>query len=255
MLRSNGVPTWHHRDGGEQAAVSTSWRATTAAARGQEAEENLYLPLGQADVGGRRLIDVLRAARELDRPWLAVTPATRSGATLDTAHVQVLDRREDVAPPGVRWRPVMVTSRQVDGRSYPALVADGYTTDDGSLICRFSPATAAAMTADTTGVWRLGTMPGEYPLLRHDGDTVVLLEERDTGNDTVLDVDDRCYPDRDGFYSIGAYRWSWNTDTTTSMPTRAWLRLHLTALAARTRAAGARRQPQPSDLATGEHPF
>lgn len=243
VLRSNGIPAWHTRDGDEQAAVSTSWRPTAASSH-DKATEDLYLPLGQAHHGQRRLIDVLRAARDLHRPWLAVAP--EHGTTLDVTHVQDLDRREDIAPAGARWRPVMVTSRQVADRSYPALVADGYTTDAGGLICRFEPATARLLAAETVGPWRLGTMPGEYPLLRFDGDTVVLLEERDTGDDTVLDVDDRCYPDRDGYYSIGAYRWSWHADTTVSVPVRARLRLHLSALAARTREIAARRQGRQS---------
>ncbi|MDZ5447271.1 hypothetical protein U2F26_31955 [Micromonospora sp. 4G57] len=254
VLRSNGVPAWRTGDGDEQAAVSTSWCAAAASSR-QEAEENLYLPLGRANLGQRRLIDVLRAARDLHRPWLAVAPDTWPGTTLDATHVQLLDRREDIAPPGVRWRPVMVTSRQVADRSYPALVADGYTANAGGLICRFDPATARLLAAETTGPWRLGTMPGEYPLLRFDGDTAVLLEERDTGEETLLDVDECCYPDRDGYYSIGAYRWSWHADTTASMPVRARLRLHLSALAARTRGIAARRPPWQSTPRPAEPSF
>ncbi|MCX5122000.1 hypothetical protein OG992_33085 [Micromonospora sp. NBC_00362] len=243
VLRSNGVPTWHTLEGDEQAAVSTSWRATTARPR-DTATEDLYVPLGQAPRGQRRLIDVLRAARDLHRPWLAITP--ERGTPLGVAHVQVLDRREDIAPAGVRWRPVMVTSRQVAHRSYPALVAAGYTTDAGGLICRFAPAAARLLAAESTGMWRLGTMPGEYPLARFDGETVVLLEERDTGDGEVLDVDDRCHPDRDGYYGIGAYRWSWHADPSAAVPVRTRLRLHLGALAARTREIAARRQARPS---------
>ncbi|MBM0255849.1 hypothetical protein [Micromonospora sp. 4G55] len=255
VLRSNGVPVWHTAQGDEQRAHSTSWHPT-AASEQEATQENLYLPLGQAGPRERRLIDVLRAGRDLERPWLAIEPGTWPGNTLDASCVQILDRREDIAPPDVRWRPVMVTSPQVAGRSYPALVADGYTTDAGGLICRFDPATARRMAADLDGPWRRGTMPGEYPLLRLDGDTLVLLEERDTGADTLLDVDDRCYPDRDGFYSIGAHRWFWHADTTACMPVRVRLRLHLTAVAARTRGFGAaRRLPRQATPAAAEPSF
>ncbi|MEU8299712.1 hypothetical protein AB0C04_20865 [Micromonospora sp. NPDC048909] len=239
VLRSNGVPLWHTPQGDEQATVSTFWRPSAAASSGEEPAEDLYLPLGPAGPAGRRVIDVLRAGRDLERPWLAITPDSSPGDPLDGMHVQVLDRRADIAPPGVRWRPAMVTSPQAAGRSYPALVADGYTTDAGGLICRFDPHTARLIAAVLAGGWRLGAMPGEYPLLRFTGDTLVLLEERDTGGETRLDVDDRCYPDRDGYYSIGAYRWLWHTDNTSALPLRARLRLHLAALAARTRAVTA----------------
>jgi hypothetical protein len=233
VLRSNGVPVWHTRRGDEQAAFSTSWRAT--ANRGQQGvEESVYLSLEQAGPGRRRLIDVLRAGRDLEQPWLAIAVDIWAGDMRDATCVRVFDRREDIVPPGVRWRPALVTSPQVAGRSYPALVADGYTTDGDGLICRFDAATARLIADELSGPWRLGSMPGEYPLLRFDGDTLVLLEERDTGDETVLEVDERCYPDRDGCYGIGAHRWFWHADTTASLPVRARLRLGLTAAVART---------------------
>ncbi|MEV0811351.1 hypothetical protein [Micromonospora sp. NPDC050200] len=239
VLRSNGVPVWHNHNGDEQAAVGTSWRRV--AGSHDEPEENLYLSLGQAGPSRRRLIDVLRAGRDLDRNWLAIDTDKWPSPTLDATHVQVFDHRADIAPPGVRWRPRMVTSPQAADGSFPALVADGYTIDD-SLVCRFDPHTARLIAADLTGAWRLGTMPGEYPLLRFDGDTLLVLAERDTGGETLLDVDDCCYPDRDGYYRIGA-GWLWHAaDTTTSMPIRDRIRLHLTALAARAHAiSGSRR--------------
>ncbi|MER7894294.1 hypothetical protein ABTX15_31255 [Micromonospora sp. NPDC094482] len=244
VLRSNGVPAWHTPQGDEQVAVSTFWRPSGPSS-GNEPADDVYLPVGPAGPAGRRVIDVLRAGRDLEQPWLAITPSSRHGDPLDVTYVQVLDRRADVAPLGVLWRPAMVTSPQVAGRSYPALVADGYSTDVGGLICRFDPHTARLIASDLGGGWRLGTMPGEYPLLRFTGGTLLLLEERDTGGETLLDVDDRCYPDRDGYYSIGAYRWLWHTDTTSALPLRARLRLHLAALAARTRAVTATRRQRP----------
>ncbi|MGQ5265227.1 hypothetical protein ACTWLT_31190 [Micromonospora sp. ZYX-F-536] len=254
VLLSNGIPAWHTAQGEEQAARSTSWYPVPASSA--EVQESVYLSLGQPVSGQGRLIDVLRAGRALGSRWLAITADTSPGKALDVTCVRVLDRREDIAPPGVRWRPLMVTSPQVVDRSYPALAAVGCTTDAGGLICRFDPGTARLIAADLDGLWRLGTMPGEYPLLRFDGDTLTLLEEHDTGDDTALDVDDRCYPDPDGYYSVGAYRWLWHTDTTTPMPLRTRIRLSVTALAARTReSAAARRQPRQTPPADVERLF
>ncbi len=253
-LRSNGVPVWHTDQGEEQVAFAYSWRPATGSH--VEPEEHLYLPLGQAGPGGRRLIDLLRAGRDLDRNWIAVDTDTWPGPMLNATHVEVLDHRADIAPPGMRWRPAMVTSPQAADKSYPALVADGYTAGEASLICRFDPHTARQIAADLTGSWRAGTMPGEYPLLRFDGTTAVLLEEHEIGGETRLDVDDRHHPDRDGYYSIGAYRWFWHAAGTTSIPIRARLRLHLTTLAARFREVTATRRPsRQASAAPGEPPF
>ncbi|MEO3780483.1 hypothetical protein ABGB16_27450 [Micromonospora sp. B11E3] len=254
VLRSNGVPAWHTPQGDEQVAFSASWLPATGSH--DEPTEHLYLPLGPAGPSGRRLIDVLRAGGDLDRNWLAIDTDIWPGPTLDATHVQLLDHRAEITPPGVRWRPRMVTSPQANHGIYPALVADGYTTDCDGLICRFDQRTARLIAADLTGPWRLGTMPGEYPLLRFDGATAVLLEEHDTGRETRLDVDDRCYPDRDGYYSIGAYRWFWQPADTTSMLVRAWMRLHLASLVARSREITATsRQPQRAPAASEEPRF
>ena len=77
-------------------------------------------------------------------------------------------------------------------------------------------------------------MPGEHRLLRVDGDIPVLLEEHDTGGEIRLDVIDRCHPDRDGYYSVGAHLWFWH-DSDTAIPGRDRMRAGLTALAGRAR--------------------
>ncbi|MFJ6199152.1 hypothetical protein [Micromonospora sp. NPDC092111] len=233
-LRSNGLPIWCSRDGDEHVAHGRSWRCVDATAA---PEMDLYLPLRHAGPDGRRLIDVLRAARTVDRHWLAITTDIWPGCTIDTSHIEVSDHRAEIAPPDTRWRPGMVTAPRLGGRYYPALVADGHAIgEDGQLICRLHPRTMRQLAADLGGPWRAGTLPGEHPLVRFDGVTAVLLEETDTGDAVRLDVDDRCYPDRDGYYSIGADRWLWHTSTTVAVPLPDRLRLHLAALPSRLRA-------------------
>ncbi|MEU7171515.1 MULTISPECIES: hypothetical protein [Micromonospora] len=254
-LRSNGAPLWYTPHNGEQFAYGGSWRRLDAAA---EPDEHLYLPLRHAGPDGRRLIDVLRAGRALGRTWVAIDTDAVPGCALGTQHVELFDHRADIAPPGARWRPVMVTSSVIDGRDYPALVADGYVAGgDDRLICRFHPRAVRQMAADLAGPWRAYMMPGECPLLRFDGTTVLLLEEEDVGAGIRLDVDDRYYPDRDGYYSIGAYRWPWHTSpVVAAMPARDRLRLHLTALSARLRErAPNHRRPRPAPAAHDDPPF
>ncbi|MEV6370109.1 hypothetical protein AB0L86_24800 [Micromonospora musae] len=242
QLGSNGVPVWHTPRGDEQVAYGGAWRPVGGAV--SEPDQHLCLPLRHPDPDGRHLIDVLRAGRAFDRTWLAIDTDTAPGPTLGAGRVELFDHRADIVPTGTRWRPAMVTSPQTGGRDYPALVADGYDAgDDGWLICRFDPHTVRQMVEHLAGPWRAGTMPGEYPLLRFDGTTVVLLEETDSADGIRFGVDDRCYPDRDGYYSIGVYRWLWHTSPTGSMPTRTRLRLHLAALSGRFRERAATDRP------------
>ncbi|MFI7208485.1 hypothetical protein [Micromonospora aurantiaca (nom. illeg.)] len=255
-LRSNGVPVWYTTHGVEQVAYGGSWRRISAS---PEPDQHLYLPLRHPGPDGRRLIDLLRAGRSLDRNWIAIDTDAGPGCALDARHVELFDHRTETAPPGVRWRPAMVTSPKAADGEYPALVADGYDAgEDDHLICRFDPRTARRIVEDMSGPWRADTMPGEYPVLRFDGATVVLLEEIDVGDGTRLTVDDRCYPDRDGYYSLGAYHWLWHTAPTSladnSMPIRTRLRLQATALAGRFReiTATRRRPPQQPPAAHGQ---
>ncbi|MBU8857746.1 MULTISPECIES: hypothetical protein [unclassified Micromonospora] len=248
-LRSNGVPLWHTSAGIEQVADGASWRRVD---QSPPPEQHFYLPLRHADPDGRRLIDVLRAGRSLERTWLAVDTDVWPGTTLDAAHVDLVDHRAEIAPAGTRWRPAVVTSPRVDHRCYPALVADGYDTgEDGNLICRFDPHTTRHLVEDLSGPWRAATMPGEHPLPRFDGTCLVLLEEMDLGDGIRLTINDRCYPDRDGYYSIGAYQWQWRavsrpTRAGRFMPLRSRLRLETTAVTGRLRDLRARRQQPPT---------
>ncbi|MGQ5261048.1 hypothetical protein ACTWLT_09860 [Micromonospora sp. ZYX-F-536] len=233
VLRSNGIPAWHDAHGEHQSVHSASWRPTVA--RTPTPTFSAFLPLRHQDSNRRRLIDVLRGGRDLDHHWLLLHPHTRPGEVLHAGSVQVLDHRDDIAAPEARWRPRMVTSSRVGDWGYPALVADGYTTANDGLVCRFDAPTARRIAADLDGPWRFDSMPGEYPRLRFNGSTLLLLEEYDTGDRIRLDVVDRCYPDRDGYYSVGAHLWFWHDSESTRMPARSRMRLGLTALAGRAR--------------------
>ncbi|MFI7081839.1 hypothetical protein ACIBO1_31575 [Micromonospora sp. NPDC049903] len=247
-IRSNGVPVWFTSYGVEQVADGASWRRVDEPTA---PDEHFFLPLRHPDPQGRRLIDVLRAGADLGHSWMAVDTDVAPHATIGLAQVEFAEHRGEITPSGTRWRPGMVTSPQVDHLDYPALVADGYDTgDDDHLICRFDPRTARRIVDHLSGPWRAATMPGEYPLPRFDGTTLVLLEETDLGDAVDLTVDDRCHPDRDGYYSIGAYRWLWlpapaTPGRATRMPVRDRLRLETTALSGRLRErTTTRRRPQ-----------
>ncbi|GAA4574313.1 hypothetical protein GCM10023176_41120 [Micromonospora coerulea] len=234
ILRSKGVPVWRDAHGEQQTACSSSWHPT-APCTPTPTVESAFLPLRHRGRDHRRLIDVLRAGRDLKHHWLVVRPRTRPGEVLGSDRLRVLDYRDDIAPTDTRWRPRLVTSPRIGDWGYPALVANGYTTSVGSLICRFDARTAHRMAARLDGPWRSDSMPGEHPRLRFDGDTLVLLEEHDTGDQIRLDVVDRCHPDRDGYYSIGAHLWFWQDSASTRLPARSRLRLGLTALTGRAR--------------------
>jgi hypothetical protein len=122
-----------------------------------------------------------------------------------------------------RWTPAAVTCPEIGDLAYPALVADGYTTANGStadrntaggLIARFDPTTVAAMLADLTDRHldrnpATDLMPGELALLRFDGPALAVLWEHDDGcHSTMVEVD-RVYPDGDGRFAIGAFQWAW----------------------------------------------
>jgi hypothetical protein len=105
---------------------------------------------------------------------------------------QVLDHRDDVAPPQVAWVPATVTADLGGMADCPAQIADGYTAL-GGVIARFTREADAQMQSDLA-VLALDAMPGQYPRIQMHGDVAV----------------DRVYPDRDGYLTLGAYLWAWH---------------------------------------------
>jgi hypothetical protein len=244
LLHSTGLPGWHNPDGTPHAATAYTLRHTATGRRVTSIPptyERAYLPLGAVDKGQPSLIDLLRAGRHQFLPWVAID--LDGSALLGARHVRVFDHRDDVAPDQVRWTPAMVTCTPVLHHAYPALIAAGFTTDSGDLVARFDRPTVARIADDLHDLRVLGdAMPGEYPALRFDGDTLLIEEEHDDPDEVFLQIADRCYPDPDGFYPLAAYLWPWQVDPSTRMPLRTRLRLHLTAATAR------RRRPGPGDV-------
>jgi hypothetical protein len=122
--------------------------------------------------------------------------------------VRLVDHRGDIAPADARWTPAAVTAAAVAHGIYPALVADGYTVRGDDVLARFDRATVEQMAADLA-VANVDSMPGEFAVLRFDGDVLLVLWEHDAGLQTRQHEIDRVYPDPGGYYGAGAYLWPW----------------------------------------------
>jgi hypothetical protein len=107
-------------------------------------------------------------------------------------------------------------------RVYPALIADGYTAVDDGVLARF-PDDALQKLIDDQHEASLDDDTGTAVHLRRAGDLLVIEhlvhDDSNTGlrwvdqccDDSELRwvEDDRCYPDADGCYLVGAYQWRW----------------------------------------------
>ncbi|GAA1625475.1 hypothetical protein ACFQY4_35170 [Catellatospora bangladeshensis] len=52
-------------------------------------------------------------------------------------------------------------------------------------------------------------MPGEFPTVAFDGDTAVISwQQHSLSDERVLEID-RCHPDAEGLYALGAFQWTW----------------------------------------------
>lgn len=92
--------------------------------------------------------------------------------------------------------------------AYPALIADGYTALDG-VLTRFPPE-ALQRLIDDQDEEGLGDDVGAVAQLHRAGDVLIIVRRHyddDTGLRWV--EEDRCYPDADGCYPVGAYHWRW----------------------------------------------
>ncbi|GAA3302420.1 hypothetical protein Dvina_51640 [Dactylosporangium vinaceum] len=233
VLTSNGVPGWYDRTGTEHTVHARTWRPTADAANPTSRRVLGYLPTRHTSGDQRPLIDMLRAASWLEQHWVALD---RNAPPLRFADaVRITDHRTELVPAGARWRPAVVEyPTGLLPLRYPALVADRYTTDQGSAIARFDRDAVTAMIAGFSTVVRAGLMPGELPVLRLDGDVLVLLEETDEGTQVGYVEVDRCHPDRDGLYAVGAYLWRWQV-VDARLPLRTQVRLRITPHVARLR--------------------
>ncbi|MEV5691986.1 hypothetical protein [Micromonospora globbae] len=210
-LSSNGMPCWCDADGAEHRTRSETWTHTATGVTGNPGstdDGDGFLPLRAEHLDGRRdLLDLLRFARDRQLRWLGVNP---NRASDDSNDRYVLSHsRGDILPPHAIWVPATVTSDTVGGGHYRALVADGHTTLDGGLLCRF-PRDEVERMADHLDALSLGDMPAEHPVLRVVGDYVSVRWEEDTGEDSSRWIEeDRVPADADDHFAIGAYQWQW----------------------------------------------
>ena len=212
LLASNGLPGWHDRHGHPHQVPAHTWRQpTTGRTAAGHAEAEGWLPLTRAARRGQTsLIDRLRHDHTSGTHWFVLdTSPTR------ICGIQLVDHRDEIVPAGTIWRPAVVTAAAVAYHAYPALIADGCSTDGSDVLARFDRMTVETMIADLDAIHadrNTHAMPGEYPVLRlHRNGTVTLLEEQDDGISVHLVETDRITPDAHGYYSIGAYHWPWTT--------------------------------------------
>jgi hypothetical protein len=216
VLVSNGVPVWYGERSTNHTAEAYTWRHINSGRYGtaqRPGYDTAYLPLDTA-ADQLPVIDVLRDARYTGRHWITIDIDSADGHLIRPDRVRVVEHRDELIPDGGEWVPATVTSTAVAGADYPALVADGYTSDTGHELPRFDRSTVEQMVADLDAAHTnpdpgSDPMPGEYPLLRLHGDVLVVLEGHDDGETVTYREADRVHPDADGRYALGAYTWPW----------------------------------------------
>jgi len=257
VLSSNGTPTWHDAMGAVRRATALTWQRTGQRNRPAHARD-AFLPLHPAPAGGPPMIDLMRAARHRRQHWMAITVNRVRGHLIGPDAVTFTDHRDQPPPADAIWAPATVTSPYLADHTYPALIARDYHIA-ATPPARFDHGTVEQMVADLQTVWACpdrnrDPMPGEYPVLHFDGDVLIAYDtydDVDEIDDTYafdapgalagagLAETDRYRPDRDGFYAVGAFLWSWHR-TDARMPLAARLRLTSTALTLRLRARSRR---------------
>jgi hypothetical protein len=216
LLTSNGVPLWYGERGTIHAAEAHAWRDSSGryGTAWTDGYDSAYLPLTTHDSGDSPVLDVLRGARYSGHSWVTVDIDPADHHLIGADRVHVVACRDDLVPAGTTWTQATVTCHDVDELPYPALVAEGYTSDSGHLLTRFDKPTIARMAADLDAVHanpdsNSDPMPGEYPILRLNGDVLTVVEQHDNGHAETYRATDHISPDSDGYYPLGAYLWPW----------------------------------------------
>jgi hypothetical protein len=206
-LTSNGLPGWYDDHRRPHRVPADGWHHPATGRRGvatRDTDADGWLPLTirPRRHGREPLIDRLRRGPTAGALWFVLD--TRPTAT---ARIQLLDHRDEIAPPHVRWIPGTVTADVLAGVEYPALIADGYTAL-GGVLARFDRTTVELIAADLA-ILRAGAMPGEHPSVGLRGDVAVVAWDHDTGARATAPEMDQVHPDHGGRYSLGAYLWPW----------------------------------------------
>ena len=217
LLTSNGVPVWYGERGSIQAAEAHAWRDASGryGTAWRDGYDSAYLPLTTHDGGTGPVIDLLRGARHIGHSWVTLDIDPADGHLIGASRVDGVGLPPRPRPGRHRvGRQAMVTCRDVDDLPYPALVADGYTSDSGHLLARLDRPTIQRLAADLDAVHAnpdrtSDPMPGEYPILRLHGDVLTVLEQHDNGHAETYRATDHLTPDGEGYYPLGAYLWPW----------------------------------------------
>lgn len=247
VLSSNGTPTWHDPAGAMRHATALTWQHTGRRRHRIAPARDAFLPLHPGHAENPPMIDLIRAARHRRQHWMAITVHRVRGHLITADAITFTDHRAEPPPADTIWTPATVTPDLAD-HTYPALTARNYRIGK-TPPARFDRPTVERMVTDLQTVWdcpdrNRDPMPGEYPVLRFDGAVLIAYDTHDSYLDYAepdapagvgLDEIDRYRPDRDGFYPVGAFLWSWHR-TAARMPLAARLRLSRTAVAGRLRA-------------------
>ncbi len=228
LLTSNGLPSWHHPNGAAHHAEASTWRHRTGGygTAWRDTYNTAHLPLLSAS-GRRDVIDVLRAAQHTGHHWVTVDIDPGDAHLIPAHRVAVATHRDQLVPAGACWKRGTVTSPVVGGNAYRAWVAADYRADSGATLARFDRATTRRMINDLDRLHHHpAVMPGEYPLLRMDGDQVAILEEDEHGDTVTYREVDRIPPDTAGLYPLGAYLWPWQTTVQARVSRRAMAAAH-----------------------------
>lgn len=209
-LSSNGVPIWYAADGGQYRIRADTWFHPATGTSGsppqrQPADGVLALLTEHLD-GRRTLLDLLQFARRNDLHWFGLDPDPAADDT--NSRYLVTAGRGDLLPADAVWLPATVTSTMVDGRTYPAMVADGYTARDG-VLARFAPHILQRLAEEQNHAAHADDV-GAVAQLHRVGDMVLVVRQTyDEDGGLRWIEEDRCNPDADGYYPLGAYQWSW----------------------------------------------
>jgi hypothetical protein len=216
VLTSNGAPAWYGERGTTHAAEAHTWRDASGryGTAWTDGYHTAVLPLTARDGSAGPAIDQLRLARYSEHSWIAIAIDPADRHVIGPTRVHLMACRDDLVPAGTAWTHATVTCRDVDDMPYPALVADGYTSDSRHLLARFDRPTVEQLAADLHAVHAnpdrtSDPMPGEYPILRLHGDVLTVIEEHDNGAAVTYRSTDHLTPDGDGYYPLGAYLWPW----------------------------------------------
>ncbi|MDG4751322.1 hypothetical protein O7630_10250 [Micromonospora sp. WMMD718] len=208
-LRSNGSPGWHDETGQLHRAHALTWQHPASGTSGVHDHANphrnlVLLKVRRRDRSIHPVIDTIRYGVKRKHHWFWID-TTRMPYGYGTA-----DHREEIVPPEATWIRSEVEAPALERLSYPAVIADGYVGADG-VLPRFTRDTVTGMITDLDELnSHPATMPGEFPTVAFHGDIAVISwQQHSLSDERVLEID-RCYPDAEGLYAIGAYQWTWS---------------------------------------------